>query len=292
MKFTIASAALLAAASMVSADTYNGQYQNPATLPAKVDSTQTGYNDCMTRYGASNQKAHCVNLFVNSIKDFCLFGPRTTTGGTIGDQEEIVVSWCLKSGYGTRLIPNGAIKGAHFLKTPSFVQVTGVGDLTKINIQNKDEGGELDPHGATGHGNPRGALVFTRARTGNFERLGEWQHFVSYNEFCLRACFPGQYDTKWCPHIYDVMGCYWNEPANYNSGQFEQCEGTEGEWPGVYSGSTWYQGQKPTPPAQTPGSSSNCRQYATVSQGPAAKTPVAKREVMATQVARAFADDE
>jgi hypothetical protein len=218
-----------------------------------------------------------------------LYGPRKAGSGTIGDQEETVISWCLKSGYGTRLIPNGAIKGAHFLKTPSYLQVTGTGDLTKINIESGDEGGELDPHGATGHGNPRGALVFTRQLTGSFQRLGEWQHFVSANEFCLRACVPGTYDTKWCPHIYDVMGCYWNEPANYNSGQFEQCDGTEGQWPGVYSGSTWYQGQKPTPPAQKAGKSSNCRQYPTVSQGPAAVLP--KRDVQATQVARAVAAD-
>ena len=58
----------------------------------------------------------------------------------------------MKPGHGTRLIPDGAITGAHFVQTPDYVQVTGVGDLTKINIPQGDEGGELDPHGADGNG--------------------------------------------------------------------------------------------------------------------------------------------
>lgn len=73
------------------------------------------------------------------------------------------------------MIPDGTITGAHFLKTPSYVQVTGVGHLKNLNIQVGDEGGELDPHGATGAGNPVGGLVYTRAYTGNFERILEWQ---------------------------------------------------------------------------------------------------------------------
>lgn len=60
----------------------------------------------------------------------------------------------IQSGHGTRLIPAGTLTGAHFLKTPSYVQVTGKGHLKNLNITPKDEGGELDPHGATGAGNP------------------------------------------------------------------------------------------------------------------------------------------
>lgn len=33
------------------------------------------------------------------------------------------------------------------LETPDYIQVTGVGDLTKIDIRAGDTGGELDPHG-------------------------------------------------------------------------------------------------------------------------------------------------
>lgn len=48
------------------------------------------------------------------------------------------------------------IAGVQFLRTPSFVQVTGVGDLTKINVKADDDGGELDPFGADNRGNPVG----------------------------------------------------------------------------------------------------------------------------------------
>lgn len=80
------------------------------------------------------------------------------------------------------------------------------------------------------------------------------------------------------------MGCTWNEPANYAVGSFDQCDGLEGEWPGVYSGSTWYQGVKPTPKAQKAGKSSNCRNYASISNGPAIKTPT--KRSLETQVVR------
>ncbi|UZJ51906.1 hypothetical protein CBS101457_001226 [Exobasidium rhododendri] len=257
---------------------------DPANLPAKTDSAhgQYGYNDCVSRYGASSQTSKCQNAFLNSVKDFCLWAPHSPDQ-TIGASEAVEVAWCMKSGYGTRLIPNGAIKGAHFLKTPSYVQITGEGDLTKLNIQAKDEGGELDPHGATGAGNPVGGLVFTRAFSGQFQQIHEWQNFMSSSEFCFRGCI-GTYAKEWCPHIYDVMGCYWNEPANYAKGVFEQCDGTEGEWPGVYNGSTFYQGNKKTPAAQAAGSSSDCRSYASISTGPAAKVP--SKRSMQTAVAR------
>jgi hypothetical protein len=31
-----------------------------------------------------------------------------------------------------------------------------------------------------------------------------------------------------CNHIYDVMGCFWNMPANYDAGVFEHCQGDSG----------------------------------------------------------------
>jgi hypothetical protein len=43
-------------------------------------------------------------------------------------------SYCLKDGYGTRLIPQGTITAAHFVKVRSdkvsYVQVTGSGDVS------------------------------------------------------------------------------------------------------------------------------------------------------------------
>src|ERR1700679_1495350 len=76
----------------------------------------------------------------------------------------------------------------------------------------------------------------------------EWTSFIAYNEFCFRACIGPNAATQ-CNHIYDVMGCYWNMPANYDSGVFESCDGDDDLPMGVYGTSTWHQGTSPTPAA-------------------------------------------
>ena len=48
-----------------------------------------------------------------------------------------------------------------------------LGDFTKINIANQDEGGELDPHGATGLGNPIGGNVTSNV-SGSDVHYEEW----------------------------------------------------------------------------------------------------------------------
>jgi len=108
---------------------------------------------------------------VQSIDDFCIFAPPNPgPDSVIGNTERLEVSWCMKDGYGTRLIPDGTFTGVHFVKTPDYVQLTGVGDLTKVNIPTGDGGGELDPHGADGNGNPIGGLVFSSAFTGQIQQ--------------------------------------------------------------------------------------------------------------------------
>ena len=108
-------------------------------------------------------------LAVNSVDDFCVFAPpEPGTDSVIGNTERIEVAWCIKPGYGTRLIPNGAITGAHFVQTPDYVQVTGVGDLTLLNIPKGDEGGELDPHGADGNGAFAACISRSSYRTQTF----------------------------------------------------------------------------------------------------------------------------
>ena len=46
--------------------------------------------------------------------------------------------YCLKEGYGTRLIPQGTITAAHFVRVRSdkvsYVQVTGSGDVRIIHV--------------------------------------------------------------------------------------------------------------------------------------------------------------
>ena len=81
------------------------------------------------------------NLMSLCLVDFCLWAPPTV--GAIGDTERLEVAWCTKSGRGTRLIPDGTLQGVHFVKTPDYVQVTGQGDFTKINVPKGDAGGEV-----------------------------------------------------------------------------------------------------------------------------------------------------
>ncbi|KAH6901200.1 macrophage activating glycoprotein [Coprinopsis sp. MPI-PUGE-AT-0042] len=115
----------------------------PNALPDKSQNDQFGTNICGT---ASSQSSNCQTAWINSATDFCLYAPRVF--GTVGDNEREAVAWCTKSGRGTRTIPNGTLQGVHFVRTPEYVQITGVGDFTKINIPAGDGGGELDNKGA------------------------------------------------------------------------------------------------------------------------------------------------
>lgn len=134
-----------------------------------------------------------------------MWGP-PKPNGVIGEIEEIVVAYCTTPGRGTRLMPEGTLKSAHFVRTPDYVQVTGTGDFTKIGIKKGDEGGELDPHGADKLGNPHGGLVFSNAFSGGSSGLGvqmhEWTNFQSATEFCIRACKDGPGAKQRCQHIY------------------------------------------------------------------------------------------
>ena len=76
---------------------------------------------------------------MNDADDFCLWAPPSL--GTIGDDEREVVAWCTKSGRGTRLIPDGTLSGVHFVRTSNYLQVTGVGNFTNINVAQDDGGG-------------------------------------------------------------------------------------------------------------------------------------------------------
>ncbi|KAF9051449.1 hypothetical protein BJ165DRAFT_1448837 [Panaeolus papilionaceus] len=235
----------------------------PSNVPDTTEDGQTGTNRCGT---ALNQTSDCQNAYINSVSDFCLWAPpEPGPNSVIGNTERIEVAWCLKNGTGARLIPDGTITGAHFVQTPDFVQVTGVGNLTLINIPAGDQGGELDPHGADGNGNPIGGLVFTSA-FGKLEQIHEWTNFMSDTTFCFRACKPGPMAPTFCQHIYDVMGCEWNMPANYDPG-FESCQADSGEPMGVYGGSTFFQGQPATPPPHPRPSSSSCTPFSTIGNG-------------------------
>lgn len=244
----------------VRAQTYSATYL-PSNAPNHSEQGQAGTNQCGT---GSNQTSQCQNAYLNSVDDFCIFAPpEPGPGSVIGNTERIEVSWCIKSGFGTRLIPDGTVTGAHFVQTPDYVQVTGIGDLTKINVPKGDAGGELDPHGADGNGNPIGGLVFSTAFTGQLQQLHEWTNFVSDSEFCFRGCKDGPRAPALCQHIYDVMGCDWNMPGSYDRG-FARCAGDSGEPMGVYGASTFHQGDGRTPPPHPAPPTSSCTTLSTI----------------------------
>ncbi|KAH7335558.1 hypothetical protein B0J17DRAFT_670622 [Rhizoctonia solani] len=243
----------------------------PNNVPAHTEEGQIGTNRC----GSENsQTSLCQNLYINSVEDFCLWAPPYSDGknSSIGEVEQIVVSWCVKQGYGTRLIPDGTIKGAHFVQTPDYVQVTGWGDFTKMNVPKGDAGGELDPHGADGLGNPHGGLVFG-STFGKLQQYHEWTNFMSATEFCIRVCKDGPTAAKTCNHIYDIMGCEWNMPGNYDQGVFENCVGDSAQPMGIYGSSTFHQGDPSTPQPHPAPKSSSCTSVSSIrSSGAATST--------------------
>ncbi|PWN21786.1 hypothetical protein BCV69DRAFT_297995 [Microstroma glucosiphilum] len=307
--------ALLAIVGFASLSSVKAEFDTPHNLPAKSDGKngQTGYNDCRKRYGDSHAKAHCQNIYVNSVQDFCIYGPAKPS--KVSDVEASVVSYCTKEGYGTRTIPPGTITGASFLKTPHYVQLSLVGDFTKINVAPKDEGGELDAHGATNTQNPVGALVYSRAWTGEHVRAHEWHQFLGYNEASVRACNPGKdKQHEYCPNQYDEMGAYitsskvsaasivndtdlhasllpyfrlphtgsqWNDPGQYEAGKFENCQAEDGLIPGVYHGKQWHQGEKPVPKAHPAPRKFNCKNFKGLNGGKARLIPDSRRRSMA-----------
>ncbi|KAH7886911.1 hypothetical protein F5I97DRAFT_1927198 [Phlebopus sp. FC_14] len=243
--------------------TYTATY-TPQDAPYRTEQGQSGYNQCGTGY---NQSSNCQNVYVNTLQDFCVWAPpEPGPVSVIRQTVQIEVAWCMKSEYGTRLIPDGTITGAHFVVTPDYVQVTGMGNLSNINIPPGDAGGELGPHGTTGEGNPVGALVFSNA-FGSLEQIHGWTSFVSDNQFCFRACKPSLSTPTMCQHIYDIMGCEWNMPANYSEGVFETCLGDSAEPMGMYGSSMFYGGQPVTLPPPPVPSSSSCTFYRTISNG-------------------------
>jgi hypothetical protein len=213
-------------------------------LPEKAD---TGTGDRGPQFGVNkcgpateNQESKCQTAMINSIDDFCLWGapePNSIVGNTEGES----VAWCTKPGRGTRVIPNGALKGVQFIQTPDYVQVTGLINQALINIKTDDSGGEMDPHGADERGNPLGGLLFSNAfpsnggNKNNFQQVIEWHNFMGGNAFCLKACDPaGPNAAKFCEHVYDRIGCKYNAPAAYAPDVFESCKGENQDFPGHY----------------------------------------------------------
>ncbi|KAH9940330.1 hypothetical protein B0H21DRAFT_754840 [Amylocystis lapponica] len=239
--FTITLLSFLALAVVLNAQ-YTATYL-PSNMPEHSEQGQTGTNQCGTQ---SNQTSQCQNAYLSSVDDFCLFAPpEPGPKSTIGNTERI--------------------------ETPDYVQVTGVGNLSLLNIPVGDDGGELDPHGADGNGNPIGALVFSSA-FGGLEQIHEWTNFMSDSIFCFRAC-RGPNATQLCQHSYDVMGCMWVMPPT---------TGDTAEPMGIYGTSTFKQNQPTTPLPHPIPPSSSCTTVSSVHNGFAVSTALPSTTVALT----------
>ncbi|KAG6815004.1 hypothetical protein H0H87_005927, partial [Tephrocybe sp. NHM501043] len=164
MLSTIALALVLALLPLAESvpQTYSATYL-PSNAPDKSEQGQAGTNRCPSTN--LNQTSECQNAYINSVTDFCIFAPPAPgPDAVIGNTERIEVAWCTKPGTGTRLIPDGAITGAHFVKSPDWVQVTGTyispplprrtpnppprpgsGNLTFLNVPAGDMGVRIPP---------------------------------------------------------------------------------------------------------------------------------------------------
>ncbi|WFD42761.1 hypothetical protein MPSI1_001411 [Malassezia psittaci] len=182
-----------------------------------------------------NQTSVSRLVSINSVDDWCTFGP-VNTSDLLGQQEGEVVAYCTKPRNDARVIPDGTVTAAHFVKTPLYVQVMALGDFTKIGFGANDTGGELDPHGATGLGNPVGGNV-TSNITGSDVFYEEWMNYVGYNIMCFRVCIAGTDEAPpktECQHTLDEMGCWTVMPGNYTDNIFESCDADAAYPPGIY----------------------------------------------------------
>jgi hypothetical protein len=178
---------------------------------------------------------------VNSIEDFCFWGAPGTTGGQeVADIEAAVVSYCSRSGHGSRIFPEGTFSAVQFLRTAAYIQVTGLFNQTAIGLDPNDGGGELDPHGADGLGNAIGSLMYsTGFESGNnstYIQTQSWNNFIGSGQFCIKLCDPNySADTKnYCENRYDIIGCNYNMPAAYEPGAFLSCDSDLQEVVGTY----------------------------------------------------------
>ncbi|KAF9518132.1 hypothetical protein BS47DRAFT_1338723 [Hydnum rufescens UP504] len=216
-------------------------------IPYKVDTDttgrgpQSGYNLCNST--TEGPTSLCQTALVNSIDDFCVWGP-PIPNSTIGDTEAESVAWCSKPGHGSRIMPAGTLTAVQFLKAPAYIQVTGLLNQVNIDLTADDGGGEMDPHGADERGNPLGALVYTNAfpsnngNNGSYQQVIQWHNFMGSGQFCFKACDPAVGGSaQYCNNLFDRIGCNYVAPASYAPNEYTVCDSENQDPPGIYTDS-------------------------------------------------------
>ncbi|WVF73187.1 hypothetical protein IAT40_008006 [Kwoniella sp. CBS 6097] len=207
-----------------------------------------------------NQESTSRELFLLSHEDFCVYGPAEGPS-KVSETNLNVVSYCSKEEHNTRLIPDGTLHGVTYVKAPNWVQVSGYGDFTNINIAQGDSGGQFD---SSDH-MPEGATL-TLSKGGDPAK--NWVTLISADTFCVRACTG---DPKFCPTQFDEMGCFFltSDGVGWDN-VWQDCEGDDGEPPGVFDGKESKKGD-PLPSMVIP-PVSNCQPGSSLSNG---QTPAA-----------------
>ncbi|KAH7098768.1 hypothetical protein BKA62DRAFT_660338 [Auriculariales sp. MPI-PUGE-AT-0066] len=199
------------------------------TVPATPDNpnfrgAQTGYNNCTGRPTADD--ALCQTIVVNSVADFCFFAPPSLM--EVGNAEHETVAYCTQPTHGARLVPAGTFTAVQFIRSKSYVEITGFLDQTKVNIPKGDYGGELDSGAQDLRGNPIGGLAYSNAlpfTPGKETQSTMWHQFIGGNMICMKLCDDKSADPRGlCRHDLDTLGCNTNVPAAYKDGVFESCE--------------------------------------------------------------------
>ncbi|WVN84948.1 uncharacterized protein L203_100085 [Cryptococcus depauperatus CBS 7841] len=203
-----------------------------------------------------NQDSNSRAMYLVSHSNFCLLGPPKGSS-KISDTKLNVVSWCTDPKHGNRLIPDGTLKGVTYVKAKNWIQVSGSGDFTNINIAPGDQGGQFDSSKNT----PDGAAMYV---TDDNKAANSWVTLISSNTFCVRACIG---DPKFCPAGYDEMGCYFFTSNGVGwDNVYQDCEADDGDPPGVVNGKTYTQGNTPVPNPSIP-PVSNCQLGSSVRNG-------------------------
>ncbi|KAN0065215.1 hypothetical protein ACQY0O_001712 [Thecaphora frezii] len=167
------------------------------------------------------------------------------------DALDNAVSYCIHPTNGTRPMPDGFLKTAHYRSSPKWTQITGTYDPSVMHLSPDDCGSEYDSLA------PKGV------------KLEDGRYFFSFlggcdgsgrGTFCMRICDSYEY----CSSAYDQLGCEYVAPGDYaKPNAFTECQADAGDPVMVYHGtSTFYQGMKPTPAPHAPPKSSLCTTWA------------------------------
>lgn len=187
-----------------------------------------------------NQSSESRLATLNGVDDWCTFAPEPLNNTqTMGYLEATTVAYCTKPRNNARVIPDGTVTAVQFVKTPLYIQLSALGDFTKINMAPGDMGGELDPHGATNMGNPVGGNVTSNVVDGKTDVFyEEWMNYISTTQICFRVCIAGSdkvTPSEECQHTLDEMGCgFVMAQTQINNGTFESCESDSAYPPGIY----------------------------------------------------------